>query len=171
MSNAVAVIGLTYRGTDIQEPAFGIFLEIVRGLQEVPTVRGTDVIVPGRAGRILGTRVSDVLKIELEGIVTGAGVGIGVSAWIADGWTDPGLHGPTIGSSDDAAGERSSYRAKAKALRALFDPTISGPLVASLEDGTTKTINARTLNTIWDQPIPILARVNVQLESVDPDWV
>jgi hypothetical protein len=147
MANPAAVIGLTYRATDIQNSfaagAAAIFLEIKKGLNEPPTVRGTDTIVPGLAGRLQGTRVKDMVKVELEGLVVGA-------------------QGVT---------ERSSFRTKVTAFRALFDPTISGSLVATLEDATTKTLTlARTTSVLWDQIQPGLARVNVELESTAGDW-
>lgn len=71
MTNAVAVIGLTYATVDIQASDFGIFLEIERGLNEPPSVRGVDLIVPSRAGRIVRNRVGDALAIELRGYVMG----------------------------------------------------------------------------------------------------
>jgi len=73
MTNAVAVIGLTYDGTDLQAADFGVFLELVRGLNEPPAVRGVDLIVPSRAGRIVRNRVADALTIELRGYVMGTG--------------------------------------------------------------------------------------------------
>ena len=73
MSNAVAVIGLTFSGTDLQTSDFGIFLEIVRGLNDSPAVRGVDLIVPSRAGRVVRNRVGDVLTIGLHGYVMGNG--------------------------------------------------------------------------------------------------
>ena len=147
MTNAVAVIALTYRGTDIQE-AFGasgaMFLEIVRGLNEPAAVRGSDIIVPGKTGRLQGSRQKDLRTVELEGILWGA----------------------------TGATERTTYRTKVATFQALFDPTIAGALVATLEDGTTtKTLaNTRTLSVAWDHIAPGAARVNVLLESTAPDW-
>lgn len=140
MTNAVAVVGLTFGGTDLQTADFGVFLELSRGLNERPAPRGVDLIVPSRAGRIVRNRVGDVLAIELRGYVMGA--------------------------------TRTAFRTSAKAVRALFDPR-SAPanLVATLEDSTTATIAARTLNSIWDQIMPEIAAVSIELESVDPDWV
>jgi hypothetical protein len=71
MSNPVATVGLRFDSTDIQEAGFGIFLEIVRGLQEPPAVRGVDYIVPSSSGRSVRNRVADVLPIELRGYVSG----------------------------------------------------------------------------------------------------
>lgn len=145
MTNAAAPIGLTANSTDVQDADLGIFLEIVRGLNESPSVRGTDTIVPGLAGRVARNRVADVLTIELRGIVTGAGA--------------------------DEAAQRSDYRTNVNTVRALFDPTSLVTLVAALEDGTSATITARPLNLVWDQLLPTLANVSIEMESIDPDWV
>ena len=146
MTNAVAVIALTYDATDVQASDFGIFLEIVRGLNETPEVRGTDTVVPGRAGRIARNRVADRLPIELRGIV--------------------------MGNGSTEADQRDDFRTNVLALRALFSPARTPTdLVATLEDGSTATISARPLNIVWDEQVPSLsANVSVELESVDPDW-
>lgn len=73
MANPAAVVGLTFGGTDIQHNPIGIFLEIVRGLNEGPSVRGSDTVVPGLAGRIARNRVADRWDIELRGLVAGTG--------------------------------------------------------------------------------------------------
>jgi hypothetical protein len=146
VTNAVAIIGLTYDGTDIQAADFGVFLELVRGLNEPPAVRGVDLIVPSRAGRIVRNREADALTIELRGYV--------------------------MGSGSTEALQRISFRTNAKIVRALFDTSAEpADLVASLEDSTTATISARTLNSIWDQTDPWTAAVSIELESVDPEWV
>jgi hypothetical protein len=146
MTNAVATIGLTYRGTDVQE-AFGnsaaMFLEIVRGMNESPSVRGSDITVPGRAGRIAGTRVDDVLTVELVGLVQGA----------------------------TGATATTTYHAKVATFRALFDPTVSGSIVATMPDTSTRTLTScRTVSVVWDEITPFAARVSVVLESIAPDW-
>lgn len=145
MTNAVAVIGLTFDGTDVQDADFGIFLEIVRGLNEGASVRGTDWVVPGRAGRIAGNREGDRLPIELRGVVMGDGVGL--------------------------AAQRADFAALREQVRALFptdgDPA---PLVATLEDGSTATIQARTINRAWIDG-DADAELSIEMESVDPDWV
>lgn len=73
MANPAAVVGLTFGGTDIQQNPIGIFLEIVEGLNEGPSVRGSDTVVPGLAGRIARNRVADRWDIELRGLVAGTG--------------------------------------------------------------------------------------------------
>jgi hypothetical protein len=147
VTSGVAVVGLTYDGSDIQLSDLSIFLEIRRGLNEAPSVRGVDTIVPARAGRIAQSRINDMLSIELYGQVT----------------TDPA---ETF--ADDA---RASYRDKWVGVRALFasnrDPT---DLVATLEDGTTQTISARPLNIVVPNEIPgWFANVSIELEGFD-DW-
>lgn len=146
MTNAVAVIALTYAATDIQHSDFGIFLEIVRGLNETPTVRGEDTIVPGDPGRTAGSRVNDVIGIELRGYVRGVGV--------------------------DEAGDRSAFATNRAAFRALFASNRArANLVATLEDGSTATISARPLpGGLWDQIVPGMAKVSIELEGYD-DWV
>lgn len=147
MTNAAAVIGLDYGGTDLQENPFGIFLEVIRGLNETPAVRGVDVTVPGRDGQVAGSRVVHVLPIELEGYIAGQG------------------------SDEDTA--RADFATMRTQLKALFDPTVSRTLTATLEDGSTATITARALGggMLWAQIVPACARLNVTLESVDPEWV
>lgn len=146
MSNPAAVIALTYAGTDVQQNPIGIFLEIARGLNEVAEVRGSDTVVPGLAGRVSRNRVADRRTIELRGLVAGSGA--------------------------TEAAQRSSFRTLVNTVRTLFSPTAApANLVATLENGTTGTIAARTLPTLlWDQLGPSVARVSIELESVAPDW-
>ena len=145
MTNPYAVIGLTFDGTDVQQDPIGIFLEVVRGLSDVPAVRGTDTVVPGLAGRIPRNRVADHLTIELRGFVAGTG------------------------STD--ADCQASHRGLVNDIRALFDPTAApADLVAALEDASTATIAARTLNIVWDHLAPSTSRISIELDSVAPDW-
>jgi hypothetical protein len=74
MTTALAVIGLTYASTDIQEADLGIFFVITQGLNEAPEVRGRDFIVPGMDGQVARNRRSDHLDILLAGNVRGNGV-------------------------------------------------------------------------------------------------
>lgn len=151
MTTAVAVVGLTFSGTDIQQ-LDSIFLEIRRGLGEVVDVRGVDLVVPSRAGQIVRNRVGHRLSILLEGYVRGVGML---------------TSGETAESSD-----RDAFATNRAALRALFDPTAApAALLATLEDGTSQTIDARTLNIVFDELVPTHHRVSIEMESVDPDWV
>jgi hypothetical protein len=146
MTTALAVIPLTYRTIDLARADLTIILEVVAGLNEVAQVRGTDTVIPSLAGRRARARVRDVRVIELRGWVMGAG-------------------------SNDAD-QRSSFRDLVQELQALFDPTIVGDLVATLENGDTATIAARTTSLMWgDAPAPQLCALSVELESVEPEWV
>lgn len=141
-----ATIGLVYAGQDLQKLDLGYFLEIVSGLNEPPSVRGNDIVVPGLAGRITRNRINDVVHIELRGIVTD--------------WRGHG------------ASPKASWRANVQAIRNTFKPTAAPALlVASLEDGTTASITARPLNIVWVENVQSLqAGVSVELEGYG-DWV
>lgn len=148
MTNAAAVIGLTFKATDIQQHPIGIFLEMPGGLlgQGPVAVRGIDTVVPGLAGRIARNRIGDTWRIPLVGYVSGTGSG--------------------------ETALRSSFASLRATMAALFDPTDDpGALVATLEDGSTMTIQARTLPTaLWENIVPSMARVSLELEAVE-DWV
>jgi hypothetical protein len=148
VSNAAAVIGLTYNGTDLQRSDFGIFLEIRSGLHDGLKVRGTDTIVPGFTGRIARIRKGDVRDVELRGYITGN----------AGGATE--------------ASQRSSFRDMWQTLDALFSPSGGvADLVASLEDGTTKTLSCRATDILpGNQPVPTFQEVSITLQSTTPDW-
>lgn len=145
--NAGGYVSGTYRSTGLVHVTLDWVLWITRGLNDAPTVRGTDVTVPAKAGRLVRNRVADVLVIEMQGYVL--------------------AHGATV--ADTVA----NYRASVEALRALFDPTLTpGELELTLEDGGTGLINARTLDLNMTERVPShVAEVRVQLESVDPTWV
>lgn len=148
MTTTAATIGIVYAGTDCQPSDLSIFLVITHGLAEPAAVRGSDIIVPGLAGRIAGNRVNDVLPIELEGFVRAAP------------------------STTTTATARASYQAKRATVRALFATNRArAALVATLEDGTQITIMARPLNTIWNETVPSeFANVSISLEGYN-DWV
>ena len=147
MTSPVATIGLTYDGSDLQTSDLQIFLQIVHGLNEPPSVRGVDYVVPVREGRVEANRVNDVLSIVLEGHVRG----------------DP--------SQTTTSGARSTFRNNAQTIRALFAPNRArADLVATLEDGTIVSISARPLNAVWSEPVPSeFAAVSIELEGYD-DW-
>jgi hypothetical protein len=146
MTSPAAVVGLVYDSEDLQLEDLQIFLEIVRGLNEPPQVRGTDTVVAGRAGRQEGSRVNDLLPIELVGLVS------------AD---------PTLTALAEI---RESYRANQRFLRNLFRTNRRrATLEATLEDGSVITIEARPLNAIWNER-STSATVSIELEGYD-DWV
>lgn len=148
MTNALATIGLTYDATDLQTSDLQVFLEIVHGLNETPSVRGVDIVVPGLAGRIEGNRINDVLVIQLEGLIR----------------ADP--------SETTTDGAQASYRDNVQAVRTLFAPArLRAELVATLEDGTAFSIMARPMpGMIWTEPIKSeVAHVSIELEAYG-DW-
>jgi hypothetical protein len=148
VTSPLASVGLTYDGTDLQPADLSFHLQIVKGLNETPQVRGIDVTVPALAGRVEANRINDVLPIVLEGFCR----------------ADP--------ATTTQATARSSYRDKVQVLRALFSPTRArANLVASLEDGTTITISARPLpGMIWNELVlSEFALVSIELEGVG-DW-
>lgn len=144
--NDAAVIGLTFDGVDLQRSDFSLFLEVVKGVNEGPRVRGVDTVVPGLGGRIARNRISDGFVVGLQGYVSGVGTG------------------------EDQ--QRKRFADRRAEIRALFDPTADpANLVATLEDGTTLTCAARTLpSMLWDQIVPSMARLSLELESLDADW-
>lgn len=146
MTNAAAPIGLTFASLDLQSSDFGIFIEVTSGLYDGLTVRGVDTVIPGLAGRVPRNRIADRRIIQLAGWVTG--------------------NGATI---DD---QRSAFRNNVQTVSSTFSLTASpATLEADLEDGTTVTISARTIEIHFGQMIAsVLQRVEIDLESVDPDW-
>jgi hypothetical protein len=142
---SLGAIPVSYKATDLQPSTFVFFLQIVRGLNEVAEVRGQDTIIPGTAGRTARNRIADRRAIELRGWVFGAGA------------TD--------------ALQRASFRDTIQALQTLFSPTAAaGNLVATLEDGTTATISARSLNMVFSGDDPSFRYLSVELESIAPNW-
>lgn len=144
MTSPAAVVGLRYDGIDLQDD-LQIFLEILRGLNEPPTVRGIDNTIPDRAGRSEMNRVNDIIAIELVGLI----------------------------SSDDTlptdAERLASYRANATFVRALFATNRErAALEADLEDGSTISISARPMNAVWQEHREH-ATVSIELEGYD-DW-
>jgi hypothetical protein len=151
MTSPLAVIGLTYRTTDVQD-IDGTFLWIVRGLWDLPRVRGVDLVIPSASGRAPRNREKDTLTIILEGYVRGTGEG--------------------VDQAESEELQRIDFQANAEALRTLMDNTLDpGPLVATLTDLSTRTIDARGINILWDEVAPSFSRVNVELESIAPEWV
>ena len=148
MSSPVAIIGLAYDATDLQESSLDIFLTITYGLNESYEVRGKDVLVPGADGMVPRPRRPHSHKILLAGHVRGSGA--------------------------DQAAQRADYRTNMRTLRTVFDPARSpADLVAELEDGSTWTITARPVSPgiLAAERIPSeWADVSIELLSVAPDW-
>jgi len=147
MTSPLATYPTVYAGTDVQHADLGIFLEIIRGLLESPTVRGRDVTVPGLAGRIEANRENDTLMILLEGVVGPDAADVTLEAQLA------------------------SYEVNRQAVRTLFaTKRARADLVVSLP-GSTATISARPMNLIWKEIVQgVFAEVSIELEGYD-DWV
>jgi hypothetical protein len=143
--NGAAVVGLTYRETDLQEDPLGLFLEIQKGLDEPPAFRGTDTLVPSRDFQIARNRRPHSRMILLEGYLYG-----------------------------DESDERADIRTRILDLftgpSPLFDPRLVGELVATLENGQTATIDARTVNVLPGLIGPGVRRYSVELEANWGDW-
>jgi hypothetical protein len=149
MSSPIALVGLTYDGVDLQPADLQFFLVITHGLNETPTVRGVDVVVPALAGQIEYNRVNDTLPLVLEGFCR------------AD---------PEAGTADEA---HQSYRSNQQALRSLFASNRArADLVALLEDGTQLRISARPLpGQMWVENVPsTFSTISIELTGND-DWV
>ena len=144
MPSPVAAVGLRYDSVDLQQPDLQWFFEIERGLDEVPSVRGKDSIVPAADGRTERNRKNDVLSIVLLGFVRGA---------------------------PDAVDQDASYRENLASIRALFHSRRArATLTATLEDGTVQTISARPLNIVPGRTVaPRFRTLSIELEGYD-DW-
>jgi hypothetical protein len=149
---SLVTLGATYDGTPLLAFASGrlrLIIRLIRGLDESPTVRGEDTVVPGTPGKVPRARVWESRTIELEGEIIGTGA--------------------------DLAAELADIRAALESFRSLFDPTDDPKvLVIELEDGGTATISARTVNLALSDDVeigPTWRRVNIELEAVEGDWV
>lgn len=146
MTHPAATIPLTYGGEDLQAADLSLFLEITQGLNELPEVRGRDVLIPYLDGQRPRPRRPDTLRLVLAGHVMGNGAA--------------------------AAARQADYRTTMRALGVLFD-TARDPadLVATLEDGATATISARPLSIMANEQVPSeFAKVSIELLSIDPEW-
>lgn len=148
MTNAALPTNITADSVDLSRSDGRLLFWMTRGLNEVPEVRGEDVIVPGRSGRIARNRKLDRLLLEATGYVMGEGA--------------------------TEALQRTDYRALMEILRDLMNP-VQDPyeIVVVVEDGTTRTITARPLNMVWpdQQIVPSVNFGSLQWESVDAaDW-
>lgn len=146
-------MSLTYRGTTIS--ALPIRFRISSGFREPAQVRGSDDVVPGKAGRYVRNRVADQRLIELVGVVQGFG-------------TDDQERAEDWGTNTDT-------------LMALLDMTQDpGALVATgpdpdlgLASGDGFTISARATEIIPGEMVGCAFQFwTVVLEAVGdpPDW-
>jgi len=129
LSIAGYVSDLTYASTDLQPTDQSFVLWISRGINDVPSVRGTDVVVPHKIGQTAGTRRADKLAIELTGWV------------LANGATADLLV--------------AAFREIVESLKALFDPADGyQTLAATLEDGSEAMIAARVVGLVITEQVP-----------------
>lgn len=147
VSIAGYVSDLAFAATDLQPSDRSFVLWVERGLNDIPTVRGEDIVVPHLTGRTAAARVADTMIIELKG-------------WILANGATP----------DIIAG---AFRTVVEALKAVFDPAAGyQTLSATLEDGSAATIQARVTALVIDEKVAShVASVDVQMESIDPYWV
>jgi hypothetical protein len=145
------VSSLTFRSLDLHSAEgpndVGIRLQITVGFLARPETRGEDYIVAARVGRSSGDRISDTLKLVLEGTVRGSTV----EEWRT--YTD--LLWAVLDENGAEPGELEA-----------------GEGYLGLASGQTATINARVRNVI---PGPIraggmLQSWSIELESIDPAW-
>ncbi len=122
----------------------GLKFALVQGYLGGLAVRGKDVTIPGRRGRVAMNRVADTRTLLIEGWVTGEDM----DEWRF--WSDT-LHG---------------------IFDPEFDPIEIELIPPYLGIGDTRTITARTTNMI-PGPIlggGTFQRWSIELESTDPDW-
>lgn len=150
MPDPVVVIELTLDST----PLFGMLGDcrvafwFRDGFNNIPTIRGEDVLVPGRSGRIARNRIADVLAVPLSG-------------WLV----------VPDGLAVDAA--RAAFRSSMRTLQTLLAGLDVVVLEAALEDGSIATLNVRVEPPVLvrEQPAGLGATIDVDLRSVDPSWV
>jgi hypothetical protein len=132
------------------------FFWITRGFDDLGTVRGTDVVLDGVAGRFVPPigRVADTLIIEMRGWIVGRGATEAIA--------------------------RADYRTSMDTLAAIFDPIIDPFLievhtpVMGIAAGKKRSLNARFVNAVWGEWVAGLKRsVSATYECVDspPRWV
>jgi hypothetical protein len=148
MSDLTSITDLTLDGTSIQQDPMGIYLEITRGLNEIPVFRGSDTTVPHLTGQIAHAHVAHVRRLELTGYVLGVGA--------------------------DLATQQSDYRQLMRGLSSLLATAAASPVVlaGTLEDGSTASINVRVSDYQLNEPVQsLVGEPKVALESLDPYWV
>lgn len=139
-------------GLELRAADSGYFFEIKTGGPDAhPTVRGEDVVIPGKDGRVAMNRVLDQRLVTLYGIVMGE-----------------------AGGGDTA---RESFRARMDALKAVFDPveapfplTIHSPLHGVAGSAT---LNVRFLRFVEKDYSEVYRIMDIECECIDdpPEWV
>lgn len=140
MPNPASAIPLSYKGNDLQLADWGIFLEIIEGLEGAADHRGIDTTVPGLDGQIEGNRRPHQRGILLQGLVKGSDAADGRNHLQSlSSWFDPTSPGDLVADLEDGA----TYTIRARTIP-------PSPV-------------ARRLNrTTW--------RVAIELVSIAPDW-
>lgn len=144
MTSPVAVVGLVWDDDDLQRADLDVFFEITEGLDDLPETRGSDQVIPFRRGRLVQPRWPDGRPIVALGHVTGP----------------------------SGAGAAAAYRGYVDDLKARLDPT--GParlLVATLEDGTKRWINAVPRDLVGGPALGADFRpFSIRWDAPDPFW-
>lgn len=136
---APAIIGLTYDG----------------GSTDIQAVPGIFLEIAQGLDELPEVRGVDTVVPSLPGRVAGSRVLDRLSIL---------LEGVVTGATE------SDYRASMLALRALFDPTLAlRDLVATLEDGSTATVSARSVSIAAARTSRWSSTVSVELEALS-DW-
>lgn len=148
MTTPVALIGLTYRGTDLQEWPPGVFLELDASalFGQLEVVGSDQPLLSG--GVFPRNRIGRRRKLPLFGIVSG----------------DP--------TALTVAEQRETLFETLATLETLFALSQHGDLVATLPDGSTRTIDARPeVSPLVTLSSDTLAVYSIDLTSYDtPDW-
>ena len=140
---------LTFRGVDLRRADKSVWFWIERGwFDDIPTVRGVDTTVPGRAGRTRRNRKADTRPLLLNGRLKAATA----ADFLALVQEMAAIWDPTLNPGSLVAGDQ--YR--------------------GLASGQTATISARTVNIAPDPAqTPFHRKYSWQLESIanPPAWV
>ena len=141
---------------ELQDLSAGYWFEITRGgLDSSFEVRGSDTIIPGKAGRQARDRTADSMPVVLHGIVFGISGDMG-----------------------------ESYLSRMTALKAVFDPTAdpftltihpdAAGVGGKLSSGQSATLNVRFLRFVGPPAAGDQVRtLDIECESIDspPEWV
>lgn len=137
---------LTVDAVDVQRVDLSVHLDVVSGLNDGLRVRGSDTVIPGARGRVVRNRIADARDIVLAGVLQGTGT--------------------------TEADRLADYQAIRDELEGVFDPE-GDPVAIAGEalDGSTRTIDARTISIVWNEGVLGMGNLAITMESVDPDWV
>jgi hypothetical protein len=142
---------ISYRGTDyltVSDGQLRYCFRLTRGLYSGLEVRGKDTLIPAAAGLVEQNRLRHRRVLEVEGFVQGVGA--------------------------DLAAQAADFESAMAQVNQDFDPTLgAGTLVVTLQDGSSMSIEARTLPETLegDDEIPTRLDLKFSLEAVGDDWV